>query len=155
MRILIIYATYSGGTQKAAEAIGSALESHGFAVTLKNVMEAKPEDMNPYDLIILGSCTWERAADKKDGQLHIGFEDFIKKCDQMSFRDKRFAVFGLGDKEYLHFCRAADYLSEFVKQIQGTEVIPALKINSFFFDETSNIKHIHDWSEELKKAVSQ
>jgi len=152
MKILVCYATYSGGTQKAAEFITQELSQH-HVVTLKKIADTVPSDFEPFDLVILGSCTWERTSDKKDGQLHIAFEEFITKTAGTKFPEKKFAVFGLGDTDYLHFCRAAEYLSAFVKDIQGTEIITPLKLNSFFFNQKESIEQIKTWTQGLEATI--
>ena len=149
MKILVLYATYSGGTQKVAETITDFLQKAGNTVTLKNVADSKPSEMTQFDLILLGSCTWERTSDKKDGQLHLSFETFLTESYGMTFPNKHFAVFALGDKNYLHFCRAADYLSEFIHTIQGKEVITPLRVDSFFFNEEHNTSQIKTWVDKL------
>ncbi len=45
MNILILYASYSGGTMQAAQTINDILAAKGSTVTLKQVSEAKLEDI--------------------------------------------------------------------------------------------------------------
>jgi flavodoxin len=47
------------------------------------------------------------------------------------FNNKKFAVFGLGDANYMRFCAAADHLEHFVKEAEGRQLIPSLRIDSF------------------------
>lgn len=152
MKILVGYATYSGGTQKAAEFITQEL-SKIHTVTIRNIENINPSDFQDFELVILGSCTWERTSDKKDGQLHVSFDQFIEKARDAQFPDKKFAIFGLGDSEYIHFCRAAEYLSAFVKELKGIEIIEPLKLNSFFFNEKESMEKIKTWTAKLETTI--
>lgn len=150
MRILIVYATYSGSTLLAAEEMARVLgKIH--EVKLINVMNVDPNELSPYDVIILGSCTWMH--EKKDGQLHIGFIRFSEQLKGRSYPGKRFAVYGLGDSNFLHFCEATRYLDALVRSVQGTEVVNPLRINRFYFNEDENRKRIREWTEELNTKL--
>ena len=61
MKVLILYGTYSGSTLVVAEEIKKKISERFPNVTLKDVTQASPSDLNNFDLIVLGSCTWERA----------------------------------------------------------------------------------------------
>ncbi len=54
-KVLIVYYSRSGNTEKMAEMIGSAIEGEGVTVELKTAEEATPEDMLKADGIIVGS----------------------------------------------------------------------------------------------------
>ena len=60
--------------------------------------------------------------------------------------DKSFAVFGCGDKSYLHFCGAVDELEGFVAQVKGKTASESLKIDGFFFDLEGNTEKIESWA---------
>lgn len=155
MRILIVYATNSSGTQAVSEIVGGVLRDAGHAVTTKRAYESGAKTFSGHDLIILGSCTWERLEGETmlDGQLQQHMYDLVEKMSTQSFPGKRFALYGLGDSSYTHFCAAADHLEEFVKKLQGKLIVPSLRIDGFFFDLNENRKRAHRWAETLAAHV--
>ncbi len=64
MRVLVTYATKSGGTVGIAQAIGEELGQMGFQADVRNVDEVR--DVQGYDAVILGSAVyigrWRREA---------------------------------------------------------------------------------------------
>lgn len=151
MRTLIVFATYSTGTQLVAENIADLLTKHGFSVTIKKVQEIEENELPQYDLILLGSPSWDVGG--QGGQPHQHFLDFIKKA-QAPLPGKKFAVFGLGDSVYPIFCGAVDHLEEFVLRLQGTLVIPSLRIDGYFFNPKEANQKIEQWVTQLVHTVS-
>ncbi len=147
MNVLIIYATFSGSTLTAAQLIEAVLKRKGHAVTLKSANEADPSEMNNYDLVVLGSCTWDFSG--LEGQLHSYFVDFAKKLQGKDFSQKKFAVFGLGDKTYTHFCAAVDHLEKIVADVKGQKIKDSLRIDRFYFNQEAETKRLQSWAEKL------
>lgn len=56
MNVLVAYATRLGSTAGIARRIGDRLESHGLAVTVREV--ASVEDVTAYDAVVLGSAVY-------------------------------------------------------------------------------------------------
>ncbi len=147
MNILLTYATYSSGTRVAGECVAQALTEAGHSVSIKEVAELNPEDMNAYELIIMGSPSWYNH--EKDGMPHEDFIIFSEKAKGKSFEGKKFAVYGLGDKTYAHFCGAVDYLENFIKEIKGTLKAQSIRVDSFFNDESAKEQALKDWARTL------
>lgn len=143
MKVLILYATYSSGTQTAAEIIRDTVKSLGHDVTVTNVSNASPEEFDPYNLIIMGSPSW--MIENKDGQPHHEFLEYMKKMGGKTYPDKEFAVFGLGDTSYAHFCGAVKHLEEFVAKMRGTLITKSLKIDGFYFNQDANEESARSW----------
>ncbi len=90
MAVGIFYGSSSGATEEVARMIQEAL---GVEADLINIAEAKPEDFDRYDKIILGSSTWG------DGDLQDDWEDFFDEFKKIDLTGKTVALFGLGDQE--------------------------------------------------------
>lgn len=149
MNILIVYATYSSGTLTASELIRDTLNESGHTAILKNVATVEPDEFNDHDLVILGSPSW--MIDHKDGQPHHLYFDLFKKAAGKQFAGKNFAVFGLGDTTFAHFCGAVDHLEDFVEDIQGTLTTPSLRIDSYYFDQEKNEAELKLWLNQVIK----
>ena len=144
MNILIVYATYSGGTQEASHIVEQTLKDKGNLVIVKTPSETTVDEVIKNDLVIFGSPSWD--IDGKSGQTHEEFPPFLEKLKNTNLENKPFAVFGLGDKSYEHFCGAVDILEQFVKDKKGKLVVESLRINGFFFDQEANTKLLQEWS---------
>jgi flavodoxin I len=147
MNTLIIYATYSGGTEAAANILNEELKTKGQTVDLKNPPQAEPADFAKYDLVVLASPSWD--TDGKDGQPHEDFFPFMEKAKGLVPDGKKFAVMGLGDSSYPHFCGAADVLEKFISDNKGMLAVPSLRIDGFFYDQDKHTREIKDWANKL------
>ncbi len=57
-KVLIVYQSKSGNTEKMAKMIGEAVEGEGLHVEIKIAKDTTPEDMRAADGIIVGSPTY-------------------------------------------------------------------------------------------------
>jgi flavodoxin I len=151
MKILILFATYSYGTQTVSDAVREFLTGKGHDVLVKHINDASPKDVDGYDLTILASPSWDYEG--VEGQPHEGFISFIKQSENISMQGKKFAIVGLGDSTYAHFCGAVDHLEAFVKKTNGTLVHPSLRIDKFYFNQEENLQKLNAWLEDLQKTV--
>ena len=149
MKILVAYATLSGNTQIVAEHMHEYLISKGHDVTLLNQEDLNPQQMNDYALVLLGSSTWG------DGEPNPTSEVFMQKLKDYTepFADVKFAVFGLGDSSYAHFCGIADRFSELLKEKQKNAVVENLKIDGY--PEDAALASANEWAQKAVDACSQ
>ena len=81
MRILIVYASKTGTTERCAGILGQNLKD----VTIINLIAAQNEDIDKYDLIIIGSPIRMGMIDKR-------VKDFISKNFEL-LKNKKVAYF--------------------------------------------------------------
>lgn len=142
MNIHIIYDTYSGGTEQASIYLANLLNEKGNTATIAKIRETDINNMNHYDLLILGTPSWW--VNEKDGQPHESFDRWMSDAD-VSFQNKKVAIFGLGDESYARFCHGVDILEAFVKE-RGAEVVtPSLKMEGYLFKVEENQKKLQEW----------
>lgn len=155
MNVLIVYATNSGGTQRATEVVSEVLSAAGHAVTRKKTVEANPDEIARYDLTILASPSWDYQdkEGRKEGQPHIEMRGFMEKAVGKTFPDTKFAVMGLGDTSYMYFTGAVDHLEKFVDTLQGQKVIDSLRIDGFYFDQDANEAKVRDWAGKITESI--
>lgn len=151
MDILILYATYSSGTEIACQTIEGILKQHNHTITRKMVKETPLDELTRYDLIILGSPSWDYEGD--EGQPHQDFINFITTNSPHTLPSKKFAVIGLGDSTYAHFCGAVDHLENFVKQVKGELLLPSLRVDGFYFNQEKNLEQIKQWAQEIASMM--
>ena len=59
VKVLVVYYSRSGNTEKMAKLIAEHIGNHSVEVTLKKVQDTKPEDFKAMDGIIIGSPTYD------------------------------------------------------------------------------------------------
>lgn len=151
LKILLSYATNSGGTFVAGEFIKDIL-SKDFSVTMENASETVLRDAGNYDVIILGSPTWDYEG--KEGMPHEMMVELLNKWKNKSFTGKHFAVYGCGDKMFVEFCAAVDYMEKFVETAGGRLISPSLRINNFFFELENNTELVKKWASDLRNTLN-
>lgn len=149
--ILLAFATYSSGTDLASQLATNVLKKSGQEVLRKEIREVADDDINKADLIIFASPSWRTR--KGDGQPHEFFLDFIDRMEGKKFVDKKFAIMGLGDTAYTHFCGAVDVLEGFVNGLGGKLVHSSLRIDGFYFNQVENELLIREWSSNVNSAL--
>lgn len=152
MNILLIYASNSGGTFLSSGIIADVLKKHQHTITVQNVREADPSQIGNYDLIILGSPSWDYQG--KEGQPHQDYLPFFEKAQGKNFPEKPFAIYGLGDSSFAYFTGAVDHLEDFVNNIGGKLITDSLRIDGFYFDQEGNEQKVADWAENLAKKIA-
>ena len=90
-KIGIVFGTTSGTTERIAQQIAQML-----GVSSTDIWDAgkiKPENIMPYEVLILGSSTWG------DGELQDDWYDGVKTLKKCDLTGKKIALFGCGDSE--------------------------------------------------------
>ncbi|PIE74763.1 MAG: flavodoxin [Deltaproteobacteria bacterium] len=143
--VIIIYGSTTGNTENTSEQIEKVLSEKGMDVTLKDVSDVKPADINDYDMVLMGCSTWG----DEDIELQDDFIPFYEDLGSGDFSGKKVAVFGCGDSSYTHFCGAVDAIEEKVRDLGGKLVVDGLKIDGDPDDAEDDIK---SWAEEVSNS---
>jgi flavodoxin I len=156
-KALVIYGSTSGNTAFLAQFVKAGLESGGFEVTLQNVKNASIDELKEYDLVILGSSTWDgqrqegltgKEQNKNvQGNLQLDMKPFAAQLSSYDFAQKAVAVFGVGHYSYTFTCNAAILLEELVKKSNGRlvgDVFKVVDVADLYTDA------IEQWASELK-----
>jgi flavodoxin I len=151
MKILIVYATNSGGTAQAVDIAANVLRGKGREVEVKNVTETKPDDLKAYGCVVLASPTWDFA--DKEGQPHEDFIPFMDAMKKRTYDGLPFAVLGLGDTSYTHYCGVVDIFEELIQVVKGKRIIPSLRIDRFY-QKPENTGLVEEWAKQLASACS-
>jgi len=90
MKTGIFYSFSSGKTQGVGERI---VREFGDNIEINDIEEVKGAKFLEYDLIVIGVSTWF------DGGLPDYWEDFLPEFENADLKDKKIAVFGLGNQQ--------------------------------------------------------
>ncbi len=151
MKVLILYATNSGGTFFASEVVKKVLEKNDMLITMVEARAGNEAMIDQHNLIILGSNTW--FVDGEEGQMHSWFFDLQKNIGKTQFPDKQFAIFGLGDKSYFTFCESVIHLEKLVESWKGRRLVPSLRINRFYAEQEKKTEFIMTWVDQIIAAL--
>ncbi|MFC1626586.1 flavodoxin domain-containing protein [Patescibacteria group bacterium] len=153
MNILVIYATNSGATEIVSQLVQDTLTKKGHTVTRKEVSTVDTTELTSYDSIILGSPSWD--FDGNEGWPHQNYLPFIEQVKSLTLEGKKFAVFGLGDSSYTHFCGAVNHLEDLIKTVKGNLIVESLKIDGFYFKQAEHTETTTKWAEDLSTTLTK
>ncbi len=146
IKVLIVFGSSKGRTGRIAEILSDALSGKGLTPVLKNVFEAKSDELLEYPYIVLGSSTYGQ------GDLQQDFLDFERGMDDLDLTGIKAAVFGSGNSRYAYYAEAVDILEAKVK-IQGARLIlPSFRQDMMI--ESPDGEEVLQWAEELADAIA-
>lgn len=156
MKACIVYATNSSGTLNASELVRDIFIRHQHAVTLVRADKIEPKDLRGYDLLVFGSCTWEKVVENKhlDGQLQQHFQEFVEKLRGTRLPGQKIAVFGLGDSGYRTFAASTEIISQLVEDIGAERVGEPLKLDRYYFEYKENRPKVEAWAESILQQAA-
>lgn len=113
-KVLIVYWSKYGNTKQVAEAIAKGInEAKKAEVVVKNVKDTKPEEVQKYDALIIGS--------PNHGGGPVGdIKNFLKKLEKINLKEKSAAVFDTHARDDIKTVQKME------KQIR--EKLPGLKL---------------------------
>ena len=142
MKILVVFGSLLGKTKRKAVLIGHYLQKQGHQVVVKDARSSNPKEVELFDLVILGSSTWD------DGMLQFDFRPFNAELLNSKFPNKSFAVFVLGSDNYPHPFASAGILEKTVQAVGGKLFIETLKLEIDHDEpETKMDKEALEWAE--------
>lgn len=144
MKILIVFGSLLGKTKRIAVLIGHQLKHKGFDVKVKDVRDTNINELEYFDIIILGASTWD------DGMLQFDFRPFHASILENDNKGKIFAVFGVGGHKYPHFCVAADLIEKAVILSKGKLAVPTLRLDIDHDEPADKMDNeVLDWTEQI------
>lgn len=124
----IFYGSSTGVTAEVAEDIAKLLNVP--AADIHDVAKSAPSDVEPYDLLVLGSSTWGA------GDLQNDWYDFLDGLEALNLRDKQIAIFGCGDESMSDtFCGAVGIIYTSLQKT-GARFIGSFDADGYEFDES-------------------
>lgn len=150
MHIAIVYSSMSGNTEEVAELIQESHVNRGDRVDLfeaDRIGHREARSLATYDLVYFGSYTWA------DGVLPDEMKDtFRLVLKELNVPLRQAAVFGTGDKMFVHFCRAVDEMAYHLSKYGIPLAGETLKIEQSPRNQPYNVRH---WAERLARNTEE
>lgn len=145
MKAIIVFGSFVGNTETLAGYVRRGLEKAGADVICKDVVYASVDELGGYDLIILGSPTYEPKMIQDD------MIPFYEQLEALDLHGRKAAAFGPGDTAWPDFCEAVNYLEERLTHCGAELVTAGLKIDGVVEDHEAEAI---EWGRAAAEAAS-
>jgi flavodoxin I len=140
------YATETGNAETLArQAHERAVASGHTTATVANISQLRPADLPAHALAVFVVSTWG------DGEPPSDATDFFYALEkaQLDLSGLRYAVLGLGDRDYSDFCGFARKLDERLSTLGATALLPRTEAD-LDYEDTYN-----DWIDRVLPLLGE
>lgn len=122
----LFFGSDTGNTEAIAKMIQKKL---GELVHIQDIAKSTKEDIENFDLLLLGIPTWYY------GEAQCDWDDFFPELEKINFSDKLVAIFGCGDQEDYaeYFCDAMGAVRDIVES-KGAIIIGHWPTDGYEFE---------------------
>lgn len=110
--IRILFGSQSGNAQNLAQVIGDSLQDE-FEVVVENMGEVDPEQIQEMKFLVIVTSTY---GDGEPPDNASEWMSFVKFSEDLDLSHLHYAVMGLGDTYYPHFCQAGKDFDEYLSK---------------------------------------
>lgn len=131
-RINILFGTQSGNSHNLANVIGDSLANAGFDAVVSDMGERDPESIHDMDYIIIVTSTH---GDGEPPDNASEWMSYLKFNEDIELKHLHYAVLGLGDNYYPHFCQCGKDFDEYLSKRGGHSLTPRLDCNLYYEEQ--------------------
>jgi sulfite reductase (NADPH) flavoprotein alpha-component len=138
----ILWGSQSGNAQNLAHVIADELTSAEIENSISDMGEIDPSEVFSMKNILIVTSTYG------DGEAPDNASDwhsFVKFEEDLNLSHLRYAVLGLGDTYYPHFCQCGKEFDEYLSKRGALALLPRLDCDLYYEEQYG------DW---LKKLIS-
>ncbi|MCB1219759.1 MAG: flavodoxin domain-containing protein [Planctomycetales bacterium] len=146
MKTIIVFGSFVGNTETMAGYIRDGLSQSGIEADMRDVMDVTAEILDEYDLLIIGSPTYEPKMIQED------MLPFYDQLESMKLSGKLAAAFGPGDSAWPDFCTAVEMLEERLRHCGAELVIENHMVDGIVEEHEDETL---DWTKRLAQAAKQ
>ena len=143
-KLTILYATETGNSQDLAERTGDKAEELGFEVEIHNAADYDVNDLASVESVIFFGSTW---GEGEPPEPCWDFHDALIEGDPIDCSNLKFAVVGLGDREYEQFCEFGKQVDSALEKNGGKRFMDRLDLDAEYEEE------YEQWAEKLFQAI--
>ncbi|MCP4282945.1 MAG: assimilatory sulfite reductase (NADPH) flavoprotein subunit [Gammaproteobacteria bacterium] len=134
-QVTVLYASQTGNSRSVAEALAEASEARGLNTRLVSVEEFKPRELTREKLLLLVVSTHGEGEPPESAQEIYRFLNG-KRAPRLG--GLKYAVFGLGDSSYEHFCKAAQDLDKRLEELGANRILARVDADLDFQTKSKN-----------------
>ena len=148
--LTIIYASSTGHTEFVIDTlIQNLAQQKDIRIIKQRAETSTPENLEKADLLLLACGSWNTGG--PEGQMNPWMHDLLlNKSKEVHLKGVNATAIGLGDERYHFTCRAADLLTDFLKNHGASLILPTLKIINDPYDQAAKIEV---WAKELLQKI--
>lgn len=143
--VYILWGSQTGNAQNLANVIGDSL-SGDFTVHVHDMRELDPENIQDIETLIIVTSTY---GDGEPPDNASEWMSFLKFSDDLELPHVRYAVIGLGDTYYPHFCQAGKDFDEYLSKRGARAMLHRLDCDLYYEEQYP------EWLNSLKAVLKK
>lgn len=143
--IHILWGSQTGNAQNLAHVIGDSLSGE-FSVNVHDMGDLDPEEIHNIHSLIIVTSTY---GDGEPPDNASEWMSFLKFADELDLQHLSYAVIGLGDTYYPHFCQAGKDFDEYLSKRGARALLQRLDCDLYYEEQYS------EWLNSLKAVLKK
>lgn len=143
--IHILWGSQTGNAQNLAHVIGDSLSGE-FSVHVHDMGDLDPEEIHNIHSLIIVTSTY---GDGEPPDNASEWMSFLKFADELDLQHLSYAVIGLGDTYYPHFCQAGKDFDEYLSKRGARALLQRLDCDLYYEEQYS------EWLNSLKAVLKK
>lgn len=138
--LTIAFGSQSGNARNLAFSISEQMESAGIDSMVVDMADFPPEEIPSLKKLLVVTSTF---GDGEPPDNASEWMSFLKFSDELVLPELKFAVIGLGDTYYPHFCQCSKDFDQYLSKRGGHPMVKRLDCDLYYED------HYIDWLDQL------
>jgi sulfite reductase (NADPH) flavoprotein alpha-component len=136
----ILFGSQSGNARNLASTVADRLRDEGIEAQVSDMGEVDPEEITGMGQLLIVTSTF---GDGEPPDNASEWMSYLKFSDGLDLSHLEYAVLGLGDPYYPHFCQAGKDFDEFLRRHGARALVPRLDCDLYFEEQWP------EWAQEL------
>ncbi len=144
--IQILFGSQSGNAENLAHVLGESLEASGIETEVMNLGEIDPEEILNFKNILIVTSTYGDGEPPDDASEWMSY---IKFNEQLNLTHLNYAVMGLGDTYYPHFCQCGKDFDQYLSKRGAHAMLKRLDCDLYYEEQ------YQEWLSELIEVLKK
>ena len=140
----ILFGSQTGNARNLAHTIGDALEAHGIPVSVHDMEHLPPEEIRDLGRLLIVTSTY---GDGEAPDNAAEWLSYLKFGDDLSLEHLEYAVVGLGDPYYPHFCQCGKDFDQYLSKRGAHALLNRLDCDLYYEEQYG------EWLNELVEKL--
>lgn len=130
--VSILWGSQTGNAANLANVISESLSAHDFANEVLNMGEVDPEEIHNCDRLIIVTSTY---GDGEPPDNASEWMSYLKFGEEIDLSHLQYAVLGLGDPYYPHFCQCGKDFDEYLSKHGAKPMLQRLDCDRYYEEQ--------------------